>query len=101
MAQSGFVEPPCLVRRGDGQTVQLTDLLYRVLESIDGRRDLAGVAADLSERIGRSASADDVAFLVEEKLRPLGLLKEADGSEPDVQKANPLLALRFRVCLSR
>jgi putative peptide zinc metalloprotease protein len=101
MEQSGFVEPPCLVRRGDGQTIQLTELLYRVLESIDGRRDLAGVADDLSARIGRDATAEDVSFLVEEKLRPLGLLKAPDGSEPEVQKLNPLLALRFRVCLSK
>ena len=97
---SGFKEPPCLARRGDGQTIQLTDLLYRVLELVDGRRDLAAIAAALSERIGKEASADDVRFLVEEKLRPLGLLKHPDGSEPDVQKANPLLALRFRFVLS-
>ena len=97
---SGFKEPPCLARRADGQTIQLTDLLYRVLELIDGQRDLGAIAAALSERIGKEASADDVRFLVEEKLRPLGLLKLPDGSEPKVEKANPLLALRFRFVLS-
>ena len=97
---SGFKEPPCLARRSDGQTLQLTDLLYRLLELIDGRRNPDQLAAALSERIGKQASPDDVQFLVEEKLRPLGLLKNADGSEPTVEKANPLLALRFRFVLS-
>ena len=58
--RSGFKEPPCLARRGDGQTIQLTDLLYRVLEAIDGRRDLDALADAVSERIGKQASADDV-----------------------------------------
>ena len=100
MEQSGFREPPCLVRRGDGQTIQLTELLYRVLEEIDGRRDVAAIAGAVSERIGRTATPENIAFLVAEKLRPLGLLLEPDGTEPDVQKSNPLLALRFRVVLS-
>jgi len=100
MDASGFEEAPCLVRRRDGQTFQLTDLLYRVLESIDGERDLDGVAAALSASIGKTASGDDVRFLIEEKLRPLGLLRLPDGSEPEVEKSNPLLALRFRYVIS-
>ena len=97
---SGFRETPYLARRGDGQTIQLTELLYHVLEQIDGRRDLDGVADAVSDRIGKRAAADDIAFLVEEKLRPLGLLCGEDGSQPDVEKPNPLLALRFRVVIS-
>jgi putative peptide zinc metalloprotease protein len=97
---SGFEDPPFLARRGDGQTIQLTELLYRVLECIDGERDLAALAATVSDRIGKQASSDDVDFLVREKLRPLGLVRGDDGGEPDVEKPNPLLALRFRVVLS-
>jgi putative peptide zinc metalloprotease protein len=97
---SGYREPPCLARRADGQTIQLTSLLYWVLEAIDGQRDLDDIARTVSERLGKQAAPDDVRFLVEKKLRPLGLLREADGSEPDVKKANPLLALRFRIVLS-
>jgi putative peptide zinc metalloprotease protein len=97
---SGFKEPPCLARRADGQTIQLTELLYRVLEAIDGRRDTAAIADHVSGRIGKRASPDDVGYLVDEKLRPLGLLKQPDGSEPEVRKANPLLALRFRWVLA-
>ncbi|HKY75278.1 MAG TPA: hypothetical protein VJS45_04000 [Acidimicrobiia bacterium] len=97
---SGYREPPFLARRADGQTIQLTGLLYRVLEAIDGRRDLAAIARRVSEQVGKQASADDVRFLVEEKLRPLGLLRQPDGSEPVVHKAAPLLGLRWKFVLS-
>jgi len=97
---SGFEEPLFLVRRSDGQTIQLTELLYHVLECVDGERDLDAVAGAVSEIIGKEASADDIAFLVEEKLRPLGLVCDRDGSQPVVEKPNPLLALRFRLVIS-
>ncbi|HET9769755.1 MAG TPA: hypothetical protein VFS16_02610, partial [Acidimicrobiia bacterium] len=61
---------------------------------------LAGVARVVSERVGKQASTDDIRFLVDEKLRPLGLLRRPDGSEPVVQKAAPLLGLRWRLVLS-
>ena len=35
---SGYKEPPALVRRADGQMIQLTPLLFQVLEAVDGRR---------------------------------------------------------------
>jgi putative peptide zinc metalloprotease protein len=96
---SGFREPPFMVRRQDGQMVQLPGLLYGVAERADGRHELGGIAEQLSHRLGRGISADDVAFLVEEKLRPLGILAEADGSSPRVQKANALLGLTWQKAL--
>jgi putative peptide zinc metalloprotease protein len=97
---SGFKETPYLARRGDGQTIQLTELLYHVLEEIDGTRDFEAVADEVSDRIGKRAAADDIAFLVEEKLRPLGHLCADDGYQPKVEKPNPLLALRARFVIS-
>ena len=96
MAGSGYRVPPSLVRRGDGQTVQLTPLLYALLESIDGERDVDGVAAAVSERTGRAVTADNVSSLVDGQLRPLGLLTRPDGSQPEVKRSNPLLGLRLR-----
>jgi putative peptide zinc metalloprotease protein len=45
-------------------------------------------------------SADNVAFLVDTKLRPAGLIRSAQG-EPDVpaHRADPLLALRYRAAV--
>jgi putative peptide zinc metalloprotease protein len=93
---SGYREPPSLVRRADGQTLQLTRLLYRVLESVDGERTLEEVAQDVSRRYGRLLSGDDVRALCDSRLRPLGLLRMPDGSQPKVARSNPLLGLRFR-----
>jgi putative peptide zinc metalloprotease protein len=97
---SGYRRAPALVRRADGQTIQLTPLLYQLLTEIDGSRAYTELAAALSESTGRLATADDVRFLVEAKLRPLGLLRRPDGSEPAVRKANPLLALRLKFVVS-
>lgn len=97
---SGYREPPALVRRADGQTLQLTRLLYLVLEAADGTRDLEGIARHVSEGSGRLVSADNVRTLMDTQLLPMGLLRLADGTQPEVRKANPLLGLRFRYIVS-
>ena len=93
---SGYKEAPSLVRRADGQTIQLTRLLYLVLEAIDGRRGLDEIAEHASHTFGRLVSADNVQTLIDSQLLPLGLLRLADGSEPEVRQSNPLLGMRFR-----
>ena len=52
-----------------------------------------------SEDVGRKVSADNVRFLVEKKLRPLGVLAAADGSSPELERPDPLLALKFRTAV--
>src|SRR4051794_21964719 len=100
MVGSGYRTPPALVRRGDGQTLQLTPLLYQVLQAIDGRRTCAEIATEVREAMRRDVSPDMVANLVDKHLRPLGLLKLADGSEPAVKRSNPLLALKLKVAVT-
>lgn len=93
---SGYKEAPSLARRSDGQTIQLTRLLYLVLEAIDGERGLEEIAGHASDSFGRLVSAENVRTLITSQLLPLGLLQLADGSEPAVKKSNPLLGMRFR-----
>ncbi len=93
---SGYKEAPSLVRRSDGQTIQLTRLLYLVLEAIDGQRGLEEIAGHASNSFGRLVSAENVRTLITSQLLPLGLLRLADGSEPAVKKSDPLLGMRFR-----
>ncbi len=95
-AGSGYKEPPALARRGDGQVIQLTPLLYMVAEACDGERDEAAIAEVVTERFGRIVSADNVTTLLNDKLRPLGVLAAPDGSSPEMKKPDPLLALKFR-----
>ena len=47
---SGYRTPPALVRRSDGQVLQLTPLLYLVLAAADGRRG----CAEIAEHVGAS-----------------------------------------------
>jgi putative peptide zinc metalloprotease protein len=100
MEGSGYRHPPALVRRADGQTITLTPLLYLTLKAIDGRRGYEGIAAVLTAVTQRLVTADDVVYLVEKKLRPLGLLRGEDGAEPQTSKVNPLLALRLKFVVS-
>ena len=93
---SGFKEPPLLARRADGQMIQLTRLLYLVAAAADGGRDEQAVAAEVSERFGRPVSADNVRFVADERLRPLGVLALRDGTTPELPKRQAVFALRCR-----
>jgi putative peptide zinc metalloprotease protein len=92
---SGYSQPPSLVRRADGQVIQMSALLYRVACRIDGSRDPAAIAGLVSEDLGRSLTADQVRYLITAKLLPLGIIA-AEGAPAAAPKANPLLALRAR-----
>src|SRR5918912_3765565 len=92
---SGFKEPPYLARRADGQVLQLPKLLYLIAENVDGRRGYDEIASSVSPKFGKTVSGDNVRYLVDSKLRPLGVLAGADGKSPKVEKQNPLLALNF------
>src|SRR3954467_4241813 len=94
---SGYKDGAALVRRADGQMVQLGPLMYALLEAIDGRRDEDALAAALSERIGRRVDAEHVARLGE-KLAEQGLLAGSEHQAPP--RLNPLLALRWKVLVS-
>ncbi|HVU74369.1 MAG TPA: hypothetical protein VHE83_15495 [Mycobacteriales bacterium] len=94
---SGYRNGSFLVRRGDGQVLQLTPLIYALLELVDGQRDVPALAAELGHATDRTVSAEQVTVLLG-KLAALGVLA---GSEPEAApKANPLLALRLKVMVT-
>ena len=92
---SGYSQPPSLVRRPDGQIIQMSPLLYRVMCRIDGSRDPVAIAKLVSEDLGRTFSAEQVRYLVMAKLLPLGVVAD-EAAPPTPPTANPLLALRAR-----
>jgi putative peptide zinc metalloprotease protein len=91
---SGYAEPRYLVRRGDGQVVQLTLLLDLILRQIDGERDLSAIARRATVSFGREVGADDVAYLIEHRLQPVGLVAAEDDAERALPRTDLLLALR-------
>src|SRR3954451_7602077 len=98
---SGYVTPPRLVCRADGQVLHVTPLLYAVLEAIDGERSAEQIARLVSATTDSELHADDITMLVDEKLRPPGLVLGRDGTHPPLERANPLLALRARFVVSK
>ncbi len=112
---SGYEVPKYLLSRSDGQVMQLPRLLYRLAGSLDGR-SADRIAAELSAEFGMDVTAQDVSFLVEDRLRPVGIIAPDDQDQPDADrgterrgdatggapptapvKSDPLLALRYRV----
>ena len=62
---SGYRNPPALVRRSDGQVLQLTPLLFLVLDAVDGHRSCDDVAALVGRSLGRHVTSDDVRSLID------------------------------------
>ncbi|WP_149264930.1 hypothetical protein [Actinomadura sp. K4S16] len=106
---SGYRDTPQLVRLPNGQLVRLPPLLYLVAEALHRHRDLAGttdvetalgrVAEAVSERAGARLTGEQVVYLADQKLAPLGVTTYSDGTEPPVVRADPFLALRFRIAV--
>jgi putative peptide zinc metalloprotease protein len=104
---SGFLQAPYIVRRADGQVIQLPRLLYLLVTNVDGQRDHAGIAGALTAEFGKVVQPDQVAYLVDNRLRPVGIVaaEPAAGEpgtgqsarKPMAVKSDPLLALKFRV----
>src|SRR3954466_8369458 len=94
---SGYKEGAALVRRGDGQMVQLGPLMYALLSCVDGRRDVSELASCVSEQVGRTFEEEHVVALAE-KLAAQGLLAGTEDKAPP--RSNPLLALRWKVLVT-
>jgi putative peptide zinc metalloprotease protein len=94
-AGSGLREPPYLVRRCDGQVVQLSRLLYVIASQMDGR-ELAAIADAVGDRLDVRITPEQVAYVAEQKLAPLGLVAHRDGSAPTLERRTALLGLMFR-----
>ena len=95
---SGYSGGTFMVRRQDGQTIQLTPLLYQLLDVLESPGSDDDLASRLSQRSGRDVRPADVHVLLE-RLEKLGLMA---GTEIEAApRSNPLLALRWKVVISR
>jgi putative peptide zinc metalloprotease protein len=94
---SGYRDGASLVRRGDGQMVQLRPLMYGLLECVDGERDAGELATAVSEHLGRRLDEKHVVALAQ-KLAAQGLLAGTEQNAPP--RRNPLLALRWKVLVT-
>ncbi|MFF3977995.1 hypothetical protein [Streptomyces sp. NPDC001828] len=93
---SGYAESVFIARRGDGQVVHLSELLHLVAVAIDGKRDVEQIAREVTLSFGQEVSADNIAYLVTNKLEPMGITA-APGTgtalAKDVPRSDLLLGL--------
>ena len=87
---SGFKEAPYLARAEDGQIVQLSRLLHLVAAASDGSRDVGEIAGWVSAQFGRPVTADNVVYLIERKLAPMGLVAGPATAGAPPRAAAPL-----------
>ena len=95
---SGYRRAPFLVRRADGQMLQVTRLAYLVAAGADGTRTPGALATLVSKQSERPIDAAGVRFLVDQKLKPLGVITTGAAAAA-VPCARPLLGLRGRTTL--
>ncbi len=102
---SGLRDAAYLVRRGDGQVLQVTELLHLVLGELRAGRPACETAEAVSDAFGRRLTVEGLEHLLRTKLAPLGLVSDlstaadAPGNHGEAPRADPLLGLRFRVHL--
>ena len=72
-----FVDAQWLIR-DRGRFVQVTELLFRVAEQLDGRRTHGEIADAVTERVPWRLTAEQIRQLIDTKLVPLGVV-DPDG----------------------
>ncbi len=98
---SGLTSPAFLVRRPDGQVIQLSHLLHSVVTRLDPRKSPEDLADAVSAFYGRTLTVQGLQMLVETKLRPLGLVADLDerpeATRPQaLPSSTPVLSLGLR-----
>ena len=90
---SGCTEPPYLIRLSDGRMLEVSWLLHLVASALRHEADLKAVAARVTAECGRPISPDSVTYVVEGKLRPLGIVEESAGPPTAATTAPPVLGI--------
>jgi putative peptide zinc metalloprotease protein len=87
---SGLKEPTFLVRTADGQMIQLSELLYCVLRHMNGSRTTSEIADLVSKDQRQPVSAQNIEYLIERKLLPVGLIATSGAASTSSTEAAPL-----------
>jgi putative peptide zinc metalloprotease protein len=100
MKGAGYTETPFLIRSPEGAYCRVSELLFRVAQAANGRRDLQEVATYVSRTTVKQVSADNVAWLVRERLKGLvSLVDEPSSAGDDPARSSPFLLPRAIVRL--
>jgi outer membrane lipoprotein-sorting protein len=79
MPETGFKDRQWLIRR-DGRFIQVTELLYRILEQADGARTLQEIAEGVTALTDWIVDGENVRQLMRTRLMPMGLVATEGGT---------------------
>jgi putative peptide zinc metalloprotease protein len=96
MEGTGFKERQWLVMRA-GRFLQVTELVYRILEQTTGERTLPEIAVGVTQSTDWEVSAEQVRYLLKTRLIPGGLVATADGSAVPPAGGRPRSALQVHL----
>src|SRR3954463_15342023 len=97
VAGSGLREPPHYVRRPGGEVVQLSGLLVVIAGHARPGTTPEQIAQDAGADLDLRIGPEQVAYVLEHKLHPLGIVAGPDGAAPELKRLDPMLALSHRV----
>ena len=102
---SGFREPRYLIERHDQQMLHLSRLLFIVAANLDGHHSVEEIADRVSTQYRHRLTTEGLEFLVEAKLRPLGILDDpripTPGGPPTPDPRSPGAARLHRMPAGR
>ena len=90
---SGRMEAPSIIRRHDGRMMEVSPLLHQLAATLDPVRTSSGSPPGSAPPLGRPISAASVAYLIDHKLRPLGVLVRLAAASPAQPSTPDLLGL--------
>ncbi|MGH2771154.1 MAG: hypothetical protein ACRDJF_11645, partial [Actinomycetota bacterium] len=100
MKGAGYQDLPFLIRSPVGAYCRVSELLFRIAEAADGRLDLNEIAIYVSRKMAKQISADNVAWLIRERLPGLvRLTEEHRSASGETASRTPLQAPRAIVRL--
>jgi putative peptide zinc metalloprotease protein len=88
MPDTAFVDRQWLIQR-NGQFIQLSELLYRVVEQMDGRRTPDEIAEGVTDATRWLVTGDQVEQLIASKLAPLGVVAGVGADDRAQPKSAP------------
>src|SRR5579862_8020535 len=96
---SGYKNSFFLIKTPDGKFIQLTELLFQLVVSMKNENNLSSIAAEISEQQKKVISIQQIEFLIEKKLVPLGIINDSSNELYIPQTNTGLLGINYSTTL--
>lgn len=97
---SGYKNPFFLIKTPEKKFIQLTELLFQIVVAMKSESNLSIVASIVSEQQKKEITKEQIEFLIEKKLIPLGIMNESNNATSTLgQTSTNLLGLNYHSTL--